>query len=711
MPTPSSTLLTGQTSVRDLLAVVFRQRRKVVTLFAVVFLLTIALTAMAPRVYESNAKLLVRLGRESVTLDPTASTGQVMSVRQSRDNEINSELEILSSRDLSVKVVDAIGPENLKRSGLLQRLGLVGGGDLHQQAIDSFDERLHIESLKDSNIITLSFTAGSPKLAQLALNTLITFYLDKHISAHRTSGSYEFFQRQTEDLQKELGRTESALRDLKNKKHIGMLDEQRRILLNRIGALEQEREQTRTGIAGSRAKIGEMNKIVTDLPETLITQQTSGYPNAASDSLREKIYELQLREQDLLSRYTETGAPVQEVRRQIAEARAMMNKENGERTQVTQGVNATRQSVKGEILQEKANQSALSARVKSLTSELAADRKDLITLNNTEVEVAQLERQLASQRENYIRYAASLEQARIDQALETQKISNIGIVQAATASDIPVSPRALLNLIIGVVVGLVGGVALAFGVDYLDHTFRRPSDVEEHLKLPTLVAIPDDGALGLGRLPRTALRGRPAAGSAAPTATLRRPSAPTVGPYYEALRDRLMVATNGHQSAPRVLAITGCGAGNSSNTVATALAGALRLGGSGRVLLADAGGVHHPIADGKVLLSGYEVSAVGTVDRRTPILFEGPSAKEVVDSMRSDYAYVVLDSPPAAGSAASIATCAVADGVILVVESEDTRWEVAQEATDSLQRAHANLLGVVLIRRRFHLPQWLYERL
>ena len=67
-------------------------------------------TFLVAEIYKSEARLLVRIGRESVSLDPTATTGQVISVGQSRESEINSELEILKSRELAQKVVDAIGP-------------------------------------------------------------------------------------------------------------------------------------------------------------------------------------------------------------------------------------------------------------------------------------------------------------------------------------------------------------------------------------------------------------------------------------------------------------------------------------------------------------------------------------------------------------------------------------------------------------------------
>ena len=96
-------------SLRDLYYVLFRHRRKTLLFFAAVVVTVTAGTFLVPETYRSEAKLLVRLGRESVSLDPTATTGQVVHVGQSRENEINSEMEILKSRELVQKVVDSFG--------------------------------------------------------------------------------------------------------------------------------------------------------------------------------------------------------------------------------------------------------------------------------------------------------------------------------------------------------------------------------------------------------------------------------------------------------------------------------------------------------------------------------------------------------------------------------------------------------------------------
>src|SRR4051794_33452433 len=98
--------------LREIVRVLFRQKRKMAAAFLAVLALTALVTLISPRAYRSQAKLFVRLGRENSTLDPAATVGQtpMVSVPQSRENELNTYVEILKSRVLIEKVVDAVGP-------------------------------------------------------------------------------------------------------------------------------------------------------------------------------------------------------------------------------------------------------------------------------------------------------------------------------------------------------------------------------------------------------------------------------------------------------------------------------------------------------------------------------------------------------------------------------------------------------------------------
>ncbi len=510
-----------ETSLRDVFYFLFRHKWKAILFFLAVMVTVTIGTIIAPWIYQSEAKLLVRMGREHISLDPTATTGPFISMSQIWENEVKSELEILKSRELVEKVVDSLGPVEILKgpekvtkkdevvleephhlvkeikkmlSPILKKLtNLLKGNsnsmNIREESILTVTENLGFEVLKNSNIIFISYKATNQKMAQTVVDKLISFYLDKHINVRRTPGSYEFFTQQTDQFRNTLNQIEENYKELKNKTGIASLDEQRRILLNRIGDLQKEIEATESILASSRARVQEMEITLSNLPETQVTQEITGNPNQGADLMRSRLYELQLKEQDLLSRYNENSQVVKEIRRQIVEARSLLAKEESTRTLVTRGVNETHKQIKSALLTEKTTLSSLQAKLKKLQAQFGSARAELKTLNESETQLSQIQREMNIQDSNYRKYLDKLEQARIDHALEIEKISNISIVQAPTYPVRPIGPKKALNMILGLLLGILGGIGLAFFSDYIDHTFKKPEDIEKRLKVPTLASV------------------------------------------------------------------------------------------------------------------------------------------------------------------------------------------------------------------------------
>jgi len=298
-------------SLRDIYYIIFRHKWKVILFFLAVTATVTLCTFYASEVYRSDAKLLLHLGRENVSLNPTATTGQIISMGQSRKSEINSELEVLRSRALAEKVVDAIGvkaflepasevsladttPIGIARNtikdfcgkiraavpksmNLLQRLGLRKPLNARHKAVQSVMKNLDINVPEESNIISISYEAKSPKLAQQVVEKLINLYLEKHIAIHRASDPYQFFARERDQLRAGLTKIEQELRDLKNTLGIVSLNEQKSMVLNRLGTLRQEMDLTDAALAACKAKAEEMRRQIAQT-QTLLDKEDATRP-------------------------------------------------------------------------------------------------------------------------------------------------------------------------------------------------------------------------------------------------------------------------------------------------------------------------------------------------------------------------------------------------------------------------------------------------
>ena len=92
-------------------------------------------------------------------------------------------------------------------------------------------------------------------------------------------------------------------------------------------------------------------------------------------------------------------------------------------------------------------------------------------------------------------------------------------------------------------------------------------------------------------------------------------------------------------------------------------------------------------------------------------LFESNSLEYLIAQMKTQADWVLFDSPPINAYNDACPLAAKMDGVVMVVEAEKTRWEVAQNAKDRINNGKVNLLGTILNRRKIHIPDWAYKLL
>ena len=89
----------------------------------------------------------------------------------------------------------------------------------------------------------------------------------------------------------------------------------------------------------------------------------------------------------------------------------------------------------------------------------------------------------------------------------------------------------------------------------------------------------------------------------------------------------------------------------------------------------------------------------------TPEIFNSPTFSGFCQNLRTDFELVLIDSPPLTVSPDGLAVAGKVDGVILVVEAEKTRWQTVRRVKDNISRVGGNILGVVLNKRRYYIPQ------
>jgi capsular exopolysaccharide synthesis family protein len=184
----------------------------------------------------------------------------------------------------------------------------------------------------------------------------------------------------------------------------------------------------------------------------------------------------------------------------------------------------------------------------------------------------------------------------------------------------------------------------------------------------------------------------------------------------------------------RVVGVTSCRSGEGVSTIAVHIALAASAGRAGKVLLVDANlarpRVHtyfaancEPgLAEAIGGTNGAEVNVQSTQTARLWMVAAGnPGAlkanlsreplAQAFATWKSTFDLIVVDMPPANDAGLHLPLAGLVDGVVLVVEHERVRWEVARRVTWQIGQAGGRVLGVVLNKRTQHIPDWLYRTL
>lgn len=218
---------------------------------------------------------------------------------------------------------------------------------------------------------------------------------------------------------------------------------------------------------------------------------------------------------------------------------------------------------------------------------------------------------------------------------------------------------------------------------------------------------------------------------ASPSLTLPSQTSEAQHYYLTLLRS---LATAGTAGSPiTTLGVTSCHPGEGVSTVAVQLSAAAAATGM-RVLLVDLNwkrptihktfgvqrgpGLSEALASEGRHVSPVQASQIPNLSLLTVGNFVGDfnlsiSLESMAGLIRSlhDYDMIVFDMCESADAGPSLSLSSLLEGVLLVIEAERVRWEVALRVKELLVRSGVNVLGAVLNKRRQRIPRWLYRTL
>jgi uncharacterized protein involved in exopolysaccharide biosynthesis len=487
-------------TLRDALAPVFRHRRMASLIFLGVFIGAVATLLAAPKKYEAEMTILVNRDRVDavVTPDPGAPVA-VQPVEAVTEEDLNSEVELLRSRDLLEEVVRSCGLAAAKDSQWTR--AFTGFGDILRgtkstqearvaRSVQALSDQLAVEPLKKTTLIRVSYAAHDPEQSAHVLNTLATLYQEKHAAVHRPAGTFAFFDQETSRYRGELIAAEAQLTDFDSKDGIVAPAVQKQLVLQEISQFQAELQQDRADAYGARERASALETEAAATADRETTQMRKLDNGQLLAELQSTLLSLELKQSEMIVKYAPTYPPVQEVETQIAQTReAIAKAQQSPVEETTTDRVPAREWMTTELAKAKADDAALEAEAAAKEQVVRSYEQSAQQLDRKGAEQDDLIRNVKTSEDDYLLYLRKREEARISDALDSKRIVNVTIAEAAT---VPALPSLHLGwLLIGsfLMAGTLS-VGTAYAADRLDQSFRTPDELGRYLDLRVLASIP-----------------------------------------------------------------------------------------------------------------------------------------------------------------------------------------------------------------------------
>lgn len=691
--------------------VLLRHNWRLAALFmlAVVVATIVVSVAMRP-VYEPEAK---------IELDPPGR--EIFSLQNGGDASADAEYletqsQKLQSDELAVRVIRVLHlDQNREFAGKLavNATSAAPNADpknpltltsAENAALRNFRSKLTVRRDTSSRLVFIKFASHDPTLAATIANTLISQYVESSFETRHNAiaQSSIWLSRELDDVRQKVAQSNQALEDFQKTSGVADVGDNRSTLSEQMGELDRQLGQAAAEKIQAQSYL---RQIRLSGPEALPQVRN----NPVVQSLVQKLAEAngELAQASVI--YGPNHPNVRKLRNQADELQAQITAQH-----------------RGIVKELRASAAASEARESLLTDQIHETTQEL----NKVAQYNSLKKEVQANSDLYNNLYAKIKEAGISAA---SKSSNIRVVDRARVLDKPTRPRILFNLLGACVIGLVGGVIIAFGRERLASRIHTAEDIRRVTGTSSIAMIPEFAAGQKTNWLRTIKPAALDSGATRPPAEkflLTRPNSPEA----EAMRSlytSVMLARP--DNPPKALLIASPFQGEGKTTVAINLA--IALSQRGRTVLVDAD-LRRPgvaLAFGLTATKGLSevLSEQATLDEvsvqnpNLPSLFVVPAGsssvpaaqlassqnmRTLINSLRCQFDHVVIDSPPILAFSDSRALASLVDGVIMVGRSGSTTRQALNRSIELLSEVHsAPVLDVVLnAAANFNFPDYGY---
>jgi succinoglycan biosynthesis transport protein ExoP len=690
---------------------VLAKRRWTILTAAVILVISVAIVSfkMQP-VYKAVARVEVEAEPPQIQ-----SLNDLYRSTPSDDAFLQTQVNVLESDTLAWQTIQQLGLASKREygsdAGSEGPAASSGAATMRGQILKSFRTHLHVELMRNSRMLEVSFESRDPALAAAVANALVNNYAEynfrKTYDATRQASGW--MEQQLDELKAKVEKSQQQLVDYERENAIVNVSDKENVVEQRLADLSRDL----TSAQNERVQ----KQSLYELARTNKSQAAVLVQDELLSRLEERDADLSAQYADALSEFGPKYPKVARLQSQLKSVESFIDAE-------------------GRRLIERIHNDYVAAqgRERLLSDAVIQQKTEVGRLNQLLIRHNILKREFDTNQQLYDSLLQRLKDATVTAGL---RATNIHVIDSAFVPSSPVRPKRLLNIAIALVVGMILGVTLAFIEEGLDNSIKNVEDVERLIGAPALAIVPAAGSDG-GRLygrsdgqRKRRVFAKAATNGAVAMAVVKRPTS-ALSESYRTLRTSILLSTA--VRPPQVLLVTSPqpNEGKSCTSLNLALTLAQR---SDRVLIVDGDlrkpcVAHHLGLSEEHGLSGL-LTGAHSLDQalcraesvpqlwalpggRTPPnpaeLLSSPRMADILQQLRERFDHIVVDSPPLLMVTDATILSTLADGVILVVESGVTVRGALVRAHSLLDNAGGRLLGVVMNKVDLRHDTYYYSR-